>query len=1110
MGNRKLPEAAFGFPHIEKMMKNALVQLLEKEKNLQKAASLWKDHHGPFLLSGLFSTVKAGFLAALQDAAGAKAPLVILTANREGIRTLRQELAYFYPDLAMRELYPKNLLHGQVDTRNEQLLAERTAALEMIRKQEPGIIFVTAEAAIQKYPDPNSLLRENITLEQDTELEQSQIVETLVKAGYERTEQVDTIGQLAVRGDILDVFPINYKNPVRVEWFDNTIDAIKEFDLDSQRSIASRKKFSILPLTVDNGKTESSLFQYFQEKQLVMLDEPVAFFEECKKCFGDNREFADQLFTQEAVLASSSKTHMAVMSDLGHPFFQEAPKIHVQVRSLAPYNKNTGLLEKDLKSWLQSGVHPLIMMGTKEKAAGLANSLKSAGVDISYSRELAVPEKGGLVVDGSLTKGFFFWDEPWLLLTESDIFGMEKRRRIKHKKGMGPALHYFSDIKVGDYVVHDVQGIGRYLGVETIVIDGVHRDYLQLQYANGDKLHVPVEQVGLLHKYVGSEGVAPRLSNMGRNDWQRATKKAQKAITILATELLRLYAQRKITRGYAFSPDTPLQKEFEAAFPFEETPDQLKAIAEIKADMEKPVPMERLLCGDVGYGKTEVAIRAAFKAVMDGKQVAVLAPTTVLAQQHLLTFTQRMSAFGVQVEMLSRFRTYKQQKEIMQKVSQGQIDVLIGTHRILNPDVAFHDLGLLIIDEEQRFGVAQKEKIKQRSAGIDVLTLSATPIPRTLHLALVKGRDMSIIESPPEDRLPVETYVAEYDDGMVREALEREIRRGGRIYYVHNRIEGLSRIAVRLRELVPGITIGVAHGRMSEDQLEEVMLGFYHGDFDVLLSTTIIENGLDVPLANTIIIDNTENFGLSQLYQMRGRVGRSSRLAYAYFLYKKNRVLSEVSQKRLQAIRDFTELGAGFKIAMRDLEIRGAGNLLGAEQHGQIAGVGFDLYCRLLERTINSLQHGDNPEEVVQDPSIEMKLDAYIPSDYIDNPRYKLEIYHRLGDMKFEDRDDFMDEIIDRFGTPPQQVVNLWRVAALRDICRKLRITVLAVRAGEIRITFDPHSKANPEVIQTLVREYVPRVTFVMVPQPLFTLKTKGMEEEPLTWLEKSLPRMLS
>lgn len=1092
-------------------MANELTKLLLQEKNVQEAGELWKKSTGPVNLTGLTASVKAGFLCALQELTKAAPPLILLTVNRETIRGLRRELAYFYPDLAMRELYPASLIHGQVDTRNEQVLAERAAALEMIYKKEEGVIFVTAEAAIQKLPQPESLVRENIKLAPNQEIEQAQVVEKLVKAGYERTEQVDTLGQLAVRGDILDVFPINGKDPVRIEWFDNTIDVVKRFDLDTQRSTGTLKQVAIMPLAMESQEADASLFQYFSPDQLVIMDEPAGFFEECKKSYGDNREFADQLLDQETMLRQAGEIHCLLVSDLGHPHFPEAPKLHVQVRAMAPYNKNTDLLQKDLKGWLDKGIHPLIMMGTADKAAGLAESLKGNGLDMEYrNKPPLLPEKGGVVFAGSLTNGFYFWDQSWLLITESDIFGMQKKRRLARQKGKGPALNYFSDIKVGDYVVHDVQGIGRYMGVETIEIDGVHRDYLQLQYAKGDKLHVPVEQVSLLHKYVGNEGTPPRLSNMGRKDWQKATKKAQKAITILATELLRLYAQRKITPGHAFAPDTHWQKEFEASFPFEETPDQLKAIAEIKADMEKPVPMERLLCGDVGYGKTEVAIRAAFKAVMDGKQVAVLAPTTVLAQQHLLTFSQRMGSFGVRVEMLSRFRTPKQQKEIMDRLAEGKIDVLIGTHRILNPDVEFHDLGLLIIDEEQRFGVAQKEKIKQRSAGIDVLTLSATPIPRTLHLALVKGRDMSIIESPPEDRLPVETYVAEYDDGMVREALEREIRRGGRIYYVHNRIEGLTRIAAHLREMVPGITIGVAHGRMTEDELEDVMLGFYHGDFDVLLCTTIIENGLDVPLANTIIIDGAENFGLSQLYQMRGRVGRSSRLAYAYFLYKKDRVLSEVAQKRLQAIRDFTELGAGFKIAMRDLEIRGAGNLLGAEQHGQIAGVGFDLYCRLLEKTINTLQNGGNPDEpVVPDPVIEMKLDAYIPDGYIDNPRYKLELYHRFGDMKYEDRNDLMDEIIDRFGNPPQQVVNLWRVAALRDLCRKLKITGVSVRPGEIRLTFDPHSKANPDVLQALIREYVPRAMLKMGPQPQFILKTRGLKEEPLQWLEKNVPRMV-
>ncbi len=644
--------------------------------------------------------------------------------------------------------------------------------------------------------------------------------------------------------------------------------------------------------------------------------------------------------------------------------------------------------------------------------------------------------------------------------------------------------------------------------MENVLVDGVHRDYLLLAYAGDDKLYVPVEQVGMLHKYVGNEGQAPRLSKMGGADWKRVQSKARAAITELAEELLRLYAQRKIVPGHAFAEDTEWQRDFEERFPYEETPDQLKAIAEIKADMEKPEPMDRLLCGDVGYGKTEVAIRAAFKAVMDGKQVAVMVPTTVLAQQHFMTFKERMQPFGVKVEMVSRFCTPREQKRILNDLENGQVDVLIGTHRLLQQDVLFPDLGLLVIDEEQRFGVAQKEKIKRWKTGVDVLTLSATPIPRTLHLALVNGRDMSVIESPPEERLPVETYVAEYNPGMIKEALEREMRRGGRIYYVHNRVLGLGNIAADLRSLVPGINIRIAHGQMSEDMLEDAMIAFYEGSCDVLLSTSIIENGLDVPLANTIIIDGAENFGLSQLYQMRGRVGRSSRLAYAYFVYKRNRALSEVAEKRLQAIRDFTELGAGFKIAMRDLEIRGAGNLLGAQQHGHIAGVGFAAYCDMLERTIRKLKDGVEDGIPEPDPVLEISVDGYIPDDYIADPRYKLELYRRFAGLDYGEKDDLLDEIIDRFGEPPEEVEVLWRVACLRALCRLLHIRGISVKPGELRITFAENAAIDPNALMQLISEQQQYMNFKSGAQAQLIFRTVKLKTDSLTWLEKNLPRL--
>jgi len=684
---------------------------------------------------------------------------------------------------------------------------------------------------------------------------------------------------------------------------------------------------------------------------------------------------------------------------------------------------------------------------------------------------------------------------------------MQERKRL-HSKNQGQQLQYFSDIKAGDYVVHKVHGIGRYIGVENVEVSGVHRDYLLLAYAGEDKLYVPVEQVGMLHKYVGSEGSVPRLSKMGGADWKRTTTKAAKAITELAEELLRLYAQRQVLPGHAFAPDTEWQKEFEEEFPYEETPDQLKCIAEIKNDMESSQPMERLLCGDVGYGKTEVAIRAAFKCVMDGKQVAVMVPTTVLAQQHFLTFKERMRNFGVNVELLNRFCTPKEQRRILQDLEDGKVDILIGTHRLLQADVLFPDLGLLIIDEEQRFGVAQKEKIKKWRTGIDVLTLSATPIPRTLHMALVNGRDMSVIETPPEDRLPVETFVAEYNDGMIKEALERELRRGGRIYYVHNRVSGLELIAAKLRKLVPGISIKVAHGQMNEYMLEDAMISFYEGNCDVLLSTTIIENGLDVPLANTIIIDGAENFGLSQLYQMRGRVGRSSRLAYAYFVYKPNKALSEIAEKRLQAIRDFTELGAGFKIAMRDLEIRGAGNLLGAEQHGHITGIGFAAYCEMLEQTIRRLKTGAEITAPEPEPVLEIPTEAFIPDGYIADPRYKMELYRRFAEVEYSQRDDLMDEIIDRFGNPPEEVENLWRIAGLRGLCRVMKIRGINVRPSEIRITCTEQSLILPEALMKLMNACKGKLTYKQGNPPQLIFRTTGLNIDALAWLEKNFPAL--
>ena len=1090
-------------------MRDELISLIKKIDIVREAGEALLTGAKALNIFGLADTQKGCFLAALAGLRKNNGPLVFLLPGRDEVRNYRRELNYFYPEQEMLELYPENLTQVRADAKNQEVAAARIMALRAMHAKDFSITFVTAESLLQRLPAAEAIFNSNLVVKVEDVVEQETLIAKLVKMGYERTEQVEALGQFCLRGDIMDIYPINEVDPVRIEWFDNNIDSVRSFDIKNQRALQVKDSVEIVSLGITEKADNANIFEYLSAPATIIMDEPAKIFETLRNLFGENVQDSARLFMPEEIMAACEKHGCLSVSALPHRFFSGQRTFTIPVRAVAPYNRNIDLLVSDLQGWLNDGLSPLIMMGNIDKAKNIAESLKGRGLPAAYAQKGQLLLPGQIsVFAGELSAGFRSWGESWLLLTENDIFGVQKKRRIHHKQS-GAKIQFFSEIKAGDYVVHAVHGIGRYVGVETLLVGDVHRDYLLLMYANEDKLYVPVEQVSLLHKYVGNEGQAPRLSKMGGSDWKRITNKAKAAITELASELLRLYAQRKIVTGHAFGPDTEMQREFEAGFPFEETPDQLQAIREIKSDMEKPMPMDRLLCGDVGYGKTEVAIRAAFKAVTDGKQVAVLVPTTVLAQQHFMTFTQRMESFGVNVELISRFRTPREQRATLKKVREGQVDVLIGTHRILQSDVQFNDLGLLIIDEEQRFGVGQKEKIKKWTVGVDVLTLSATPIPRTLHLALVNGRDMSVIETPPEDRLPVETYVAEYNDAMIKEALEREIRRGGRVYYVHNRVQGLETLAQKIRQLVPGIAVRIAHGQMPEEMLEDAMIGFYEGKFDVLLSTTIIENGLDVPLANTIIIDGAENFGLSQLYQMRGRVGRSSRLAYAYFVYKRNKALSEIAEKRLQAIKDFTELGAGFRIAMRDLEIRGAGNLLGAQQHGHIAGIGFAAYCDLLEKTIIQMKSGQPLAEPEPDPVLEVDIDAYIPDGYIDNPRYKLELYRRFADMQYKDREDFMDEIIDRFGNPPEQVVALWKVAIIRSLCREIKITGIVAKQAEIRITFAEHTLTDPEGIMAVIKENGPYIKFRSGTQSQLILKTTKLKTDPLSWLEKTLLRFI-
>lgn len=730
--------------------------------------------------------------------------------------------------------------------------------------------------------------------------------------------------------------------------------------------------------------------------------------------------------------------------------------IEFQAKDIEPFHGKMDIFLQALKDWIMGKYRIILTLSTDAKCKRLVEHLRSEEIAAIYLPEITGEIKAGnlVVTPGNLTRGFMFEELQLVVCTEMEILGrqIKKKRRIK-EFNQGIRIASFEELEIGDHVVHENHGIGKYLGVKTLEVQGNHQDYMVIKYAGEDKLYVPTNQVNLIQKYIGVENQPPKLFKLGGSEWNRVKKKVRESVQQIALDLLELYAQRELIKGYIFADDTPWQKEFEDAFPFEETPDQLKAAEEVKRDMEEAQPMDRLLCGDVGYGKTEVAIRAVFKAVQDSKQVAVLVPTTVLAQQHYSTFSERCKDFPIIIQMISRFRSPAEQKNILEDVALGKVDVIIGTHRLLSKDVLFHDLGLVIVDEEQRFGVTHKERLKDLKKNVDVLTLTATPIPRTLHMALVGARDMSVIETPPEDRYPIRTYVREYNEEIFRDAISRELNRQGQVYFVHNRVEDIDQVAATIMRLVPAAKVGVAHGQMNERRLERLMVSFLQGEYDVLVCTTIIETGLDIPNVNTIIINDADKMGLSQLYQLRGRVGRSNRIAYAYLLYRRGKILSEVAEKRLRAIKEFTNLGSGFKIAMRDLEIRGAGNILGSEQHGHIASIGFSLYCKLLEESTAELK-GKLPEKRIL-PTVELKIDAYIPEDYIPDSRQKIEIYKKIALIENqEDISEMIDELEDRFGELPEPVFHLLEIARLKFHADNLNIEEIKAKGDEIIIQF--------------------------------------------------------
>ena len=772
--------------------------------------------------------------------------------------------------------------------------------------------------------------------------------------------------------------------------------------------------------------------------------------------------------------------------------------IELKQTSLSNYNGQFDLLVNDIKERKEKGYKTLILAGTRTRGERLVKTLRDMEVESVYKDNVDSIEYGEAVITfGNLIKGFECPDFKVSVISDKEVFGEAKKvlpKKKNKKKGVGK-ITSFTELKPGDYVVHANHGIGVFKGIKQIDVAGNTRDYLDIVYDKGDKLYVPVDQLDLVQKYIGSEGNTPKINKLGGTEWQKAKAKVRKSINEIAEDLVKLYATRAALKGYKYSKDTEWQKQFEDEFPYEETPDQLSSLEEIKRDMESDKPMDRLLCGDVGYGKTEVAIRAAFKAVMDGKQVAFLVPTTILAEQHYKNLTKRFSDFPVKIDMISRFRSTKEQRATLKALKEGNVDILIGTHRLVSKDIEFKDLGLLIVDEEQRFGVAQKEKIKNLKKNVDVLTLSATPIPRTLHMSLTGVRDISVIETPPEERYPIQTYVVEQNDQLIRDAILREMGRGGQVYFVYNRVESIEGMANYIRELVPECKVGIIHGQMTEKELETEMMNFMNKEYDVLVCTTIIETGIDIPNVNTMIVNNADKMGLSQLYQLRGRVGRSNRIAYAYFIYTKDKVLTEIAEKRLKALKDFTELGSGFKIAMRDLEIRGAGNMMGSSQHGHMAAIGYDLYCRMLEDTVKLIK-GEIDKEPIE-TTVDIKIDAYIPSSYIQDEIQKIEIYKKIAAIEsLEEYQDIKEELEDRYSALPEAVYNLMDIAYIKSLAKELLIEEIKETPKEVRFKFQQGYKDFNNIYKILLKKYKENIILYFGDTPFFAIKLNTIKKE--------------
>jgi transcription-repair coupling factor (superfamily II helicase) len=1108
---------------------------------------------GKAAAGGLWGASKALLLWEL--ALGLGKPILALAATPKEAEGLLSDFRYFADNLSQDGpaafiFPPWDVLPYDIMDPDPSFVAQRLRVLRDLNSGQARVIIAPAAAIMQRLPEPSSLLsaQKILHLTKGKDYPREALLETLVKLGYSRVSMVYEPGEFSVRGGIMDLYPPGSGAPARVEFFGDTIESLREFDPDTQRSTNELEEIEAIPAReTEAGKAgaglNASIIDYFPEPPVLFIDEP-------ERVFSHAREFEGRVFLsfEEAGKAEAARPvprpeaiYLTAddLADLASrlPFvYAESLPLARRADDVIPLEYHTRSIEslrmresvpapwpedlpktpiaifcRNLKSLLRGRTVNVV-----PATAGQAERLREIFAEYGIPAVMGPPalhlesDAGQVRISpGSLESGFLMEpaDRPrasgLAFITSTEIFGEKPKRAPAPRAKVERFLTSLSELKTGDHVVHIEHGIGRYMGLKRLTLMGVEGDFLEVVYSGADRLYVPVDELQKIQKYIGSEGAAPALEKLGGAGWERAKARAKKAVQEMAMELLNLYAARSVAPGFAYSADDHLYREMEASFEYEETPDQERAIEDVKNDLMEPHPMDRLVCGDVGYGKTEVAIRAAFKVVLDGKQAAVLVPTTLLAGQHHETFSQRLAAFPVRVEVLSRFTPKEKIKEIKNGMADGTVDIVIGTHRLLQKDVEFHDLGLVVVDEEHRFGVAHKEKLKALRKSVDVLTLTATPIPRTLNLSITGIRDLSIIETPPPDRQSIKTVVTRFDRTVIREAIRRELARGGQVFFVHNRIESIFAIGNVLKEIVPEAKIGVAHGRMREVALEEVMSRFIKGESNVLLSTSIVESGLDIPAANTIIIDRADRFGLADLYQLRGRVGRSNRRAYAYLLVPGEDALTETAQKRLRVLSELSELGAGFKLALHDLEIRGAGNILGAEQSGNITAVGFELYTHMLEQAVKELKGEEVTEET--DPALDLKVSAFIPESYVPDTAHRLGIYKRLTGAKSEEElADLKDELEDRYGELTGPVKRLLQVMEVKVLARRLSAAGIQLLPSEIKITFTARTDISSEkLIDYLSKNkgrarYVPEYT-------VFVKKPSGGWEAQFTEIKNML-----